>query len=261
MNRLQLPRNTASWTVLLTLASCATAEVKKDVPYVPTPQPVVEEMLRLAQPKEGEVLYDLGCGDGRIVVTAAKKYKVKGIGVDIDPERIKECNENAKKAGVTDRVTFLQKNLFEMDFSDADVLCMYLLTSVNAKLKPKILATMKPGARVVSHAFDMGDWEPDEKVEIKDPDSYERTVYFWIVPARVEGSSEVTLMTPQGEQKARLNLKQEYQYVTGTARIGNKELKIQDGKLAGTRLSFTVDGQKYTCAMADKRPATRKAAA
>jgi len=261
MNWLQLQRSAASWVALWTLASCATAEVKKDVPFVPTPQPVVEEMLRLAQPKEGEVLYDLGCGDGRIVVTAAKKYKVKGIGVDIDPERIKECHENAKKAGVTDRVTFLQKNLFEMDFSDADVLCMYLLTSVNAKLKPKILATMKPGARVVSHAFDMGDWEPDEKAEIKDPDSYERTVYFWIVPARVEGSSEVTLKTPQGEQKARLNLKQEYQYVTGTARIGNREFRIQDGKLVGTRLTFTADGQKYSCEVTDKRPATRKAAA
>ncbi|MEX0613525.1 MAG: class I SAM-dependent methyltransferase, partial [Pirellulales bacterium] len=183
-------------------------------------------------------------GDGRIVVTAAKKYKVKGIGVDIDPQRIKESNENAQKEGVTDRVKFLEKNLFEMDFSDADVLCMYLLTSVNAKLKPKILADMKPGARVVSHAFDMGDWKPDKTVQVTA--SNNRTVYFWIVPARVDGTVEVTLKTPQGEQKATLNLKRTYQQVSGTARIGDKELQINDGKLSGDQLTFTADGQKYT---------------
>ncbi len=259
MNARMWTRVGISTVILLTLASCARAEVKKDVPYVPTPQPVVEEMLRLAQPKEGETLYDLGCGDGRIIVTAAKKYKVKGIGVDIDPERIKESNENARKEGVADRVKFLEKNLFEMDFGDADVLCMYLLTSVNAKLKPKILADMKPGARVVSHAFDMGDWKPDKTVNVKESDN--RTVYFWIVPARVEGTSQVMLKSPKDEQKATLNLKQEHQNVTGTARIGDKELAITDGKLTGDRLSFTADGQKYTCQVPDKKAKSRKAAA
>jgi precorrin-6B methylase 2 len=234
-----------SCAVLTLLTSCALAQVNRDVPFVPTPQPVVEEMLRLVEPKEGEVLYDLGCGDGRIVVTAAKKYKVKGIGVDIDPERIKESKENAQKAGVSDRVKFLEKNLFEMDFSDADILCMYLLTSVNAKLKPTILADMKPGARVVSHAFDLGDWKPDKTVQVKASDN--RTVYFWVVPARVDGTREVTLKTPQGERKATLNLKQNYQYVSGTAKIGDQEIKITDGKLTGDRLTFTADGQTYTC--------------
>jgi precorrin-6B methylase 2 len=244
----------ACWIVLMFAAPIAVAQVKKDVPFVPTPQPVVEEMLRLAEPKEGEVLYDLGCGDGRIVVTAAKKYNVKGIGVDIDPERIKECRENAEKAGVTDRVKFIQKNLFEMDFGDADVLCMYLLTSVNAKLKPKILADMKPGARVVSHAFDMGDWKPDQTVQVKESDN--RTVYFWVVPAHVEGSHEVALQTPQGRQQATLDLKQNYQNVTGTAKIGPKELRIENGKLTGARLSFTADGQAYECDLPVKdRPA------
>jgi SAM-dependent methyltransferase len=243
---------------LLLLASWANAQVKKDVPYVPTPQPVVEEMLRLAAPQEGEVIYDLGCGDGRIVVTAAKKYNVKGIGVDIDPTRIAESNENAKKAGVTDRVKFLEKNLFEMDFGDADILAMYLLTSVNAKLKPKILEDMKAGARVVSHAFDMGDWKPDETVQVKE--SSDRTVYFWVVPARVEGTSEVTLKSPQGEQKATLDLDQEYQYVTGTAKIGDKELQIQDGKLVGEQLTFMADGQKYTTQVPDKRGKSNKTA-
>jgi SAM-dependent methyltransferase len=251
-NRLYVP-----CSVVLSLASCAIAQVEKDVPFVPTPQPVVDEMLRLAEPKEGEILYDLGCGDGRIVVTAAKKYKVKGIGVDIDPQRIKESIENAENQGVTDRVKFLQKNLFEMDFSDADVLCMYLLTSVNAKLKPKIFADMKPGARVVSHAFDLGDWLPDKTVHVAA--SNNRTVYFWIVPAKVEGANEVTLETPQGKQRATLNLKQNYQIVTGTAKIGDKEIQITEGKLTGNRLSFTADGQTYTCEMPAKE-AKKKAA-
>lgn len=244
---------------LLTMAITFAQEVKKDVPYVPTPQPVVDKMLELAAPKKGEVLYDLGCGDGRIIVTAAKKYNVKGIGVDIDPQRIKESLENAKKADVTDRVKFLNKNLFEMDFSDADILCMYLLTSVNAKLKPKILSDMKPGSRVVSHAFDMGDWKPDKTVQVEESD--DRTVYFWVVPAKVEGTHEVKLKTPQGEQQATLNLKQQYQHVSGTARVGGKQLQIKDGKLNGARLTFTADGQKYSAQLPVKEQKRQKPAA
>jgi ubiquinone/menaquinone biosynthesis C-methylase UbiE len=234
----------------MTISSCANAQldepIERDVPYVPTPQPVVDEMLRMADPNEGEILYDLGCGDGRIVVTAAKKYKVKGIGVDIDPQRIRESNENAEKEGVTDRVTFLRKNLFDMDFSDADVLCMYLLPSVNEKLKPKIL-DLKPGTRVVCHEFSIGDWQPDKTVQVEESNG--RRVLFWVVPAKVEGTSEVTLETPSGKQPATLNLKQTYQNVTGRATIGGKEIEITDGKLVGAQLTFTADGQTYTCQM------------
>lgn len=217
--------------------------VKKDVPYVPTPQEVVDKMLELADPKEGEIMYDLGCGDGRIVVTAVKKYGVKGTGVDIDPQRIKESKANAKEAGVADKATFMIKDLFEMDFRNADFLTLYLLPAVNEKLRPQILE-MKPGSRIVSHAFSMGDWEADEEVTM-DPGG--QTIYFWVVPAKVEGSHSVKVQGKGGKaQEAKLDLKQKYQKVTGTAAIGGKKVEIADGRLRGRALSFTADGHKYT---------------
>jgi len=148
-----------------------------DVPYVPTPQNVVDGMLELADVKKGEVVYDLGCGDGRIVITAAKKFGATGIGVDLNPERIKEANANAVEANVEDKVKFYEGNLSDFDFSKADVLTLYLLPDVNLTLKPKIQEEMKPGSRVVSHAFSMGDWEPDQEITVDG-----RTVYLWIIP-------------------------------------------------------------------------------
>ncbi len=149
-----------------------------DVPYVPTRHTVVEAMLNMANVKAGDVHYDLGCGDGRIVIAAAKRG-AKATGVDIDPQRIKEANENAREAGVTDQVTFIEGNLFDMDFSDATVLTLYLLPDVNLKLRSKILNDLKPGTRIVSHAFDMGDWVPDDSVVVDGS-----RIYFWTVPAR-----------------------------------------------------------------------------
>ena len=149
-----------------------------DVPYVPTKPAVVEGMLRLANLKKGDILYDLGCGDGRIVVSAAKNYGVTAVGYDIDPERIAEANANAKAAGVTDKVKFVNANLFDTDLTKATVITMYLLPTVNMELRPKILK-LKPGTRIVSHAFDMGDWAP-EKTEMVDG----ATLYFWTVPNR-----------------------------------------------------------------------------
>ena len=150
-----------------------------DVPYVPTHQEVVDGMLELADVKKGEVVYDLGCGDGRIVITAAKKFGETGIGVDLNPESINEANANADEAKITDKVTFHERDLFNFDFSKADVLTLYLLPDVNLKLKPKILAEMKPGSRVVSHAFNMGDWEPDKSITIDG-----RNVYLWVIPEK-----------------------------------------------------------------------------
>jgi len=164
--------------VFLLAASPAFAQTP-DVIYVPTPQDVVEDMLRLANVRKGDVLYDLGSGDGRIAITAAKKYGIKATGIDIDPERIKEANANARKAGVTSLVQFRQENLFKADFKDATVITLYLLPDLNVKLRPKLWAELKPGTRIVSHQFEMGTWKPEKKLE-----SNGRTVYFWTVPAR-----------------------------------------------------------------------------
>jgi tRNA G37 N-methylase Trm5 len=150
-----------------------------DVPYVPTPPQVVDAMLRLAKVKRGDVLYDLGSGDGRIVITAAKRYGVRGTGVDIDPRRIQEANANARKAGVAGRVRFINDDLFQVDFSDATVVTLYLLPRLNLQLRPRLINELQPGTRIVSHGFDMGDWKPDRVVEVGNS-----TIYLWIVPPR-----------------------------------------------------------------------------
>ncbi len=152
---------------------------KPDIHYVPTPQEVVDEMLRMADVKKEDVVYDLGCGDGRIVITAAKRYGTRGVGIDIDPERIKESEENARAAGVTDQVKFRLEDIFEADFKEATVVTLYLLDRLNEQLRPKLLRDLKPGTRIVSHAFRMGDWEPEKSAEVDG-----KMIYFWTVPAR-----------------------------------------------------------------------------
>jgi tRNA G37 N-methylase Trm5 len=154
-------------------------ESQKIVPYVPTPQEVVERMLQLAGVQKGDVVYDLGSGDGRIVVTAAKKYGVKAIGFEIDPERIKESHENIQKAGVERLVEIRRQDILTVDLSGASVLTMYLLPDVNLKLRPTIQRQMKPGSRIVSHDFDMGDWKPERTERIKDASGWDHTIYLW----------------------------------------------------------------------------------
>ena len=157
----------------------STLGVAQDVHYVPTRQAVVDAMLDLAKVTENDIVYDLGCGDGRIVITAAKEKGATGKGIDIDPQRIKEANANAEKAGVTDKVTFVQANLFESDVSEASVVTLYLLNSLNMKLRPILLEQLKPGTRIVSHAFNMGDWEPDETIQVDGS-----TIHLWTVPEK-----------------------------------------------------------------------------
>jgi trans-aconitate methyltransferase len=149
-----------------------------DVPFVPTRQELVEQMLKLAGVKSSDTVYDLGCGDGRIVIMAAQKFGAHAVGVDIDPERIKEANENAKKAGVGDKVKFVQGNLFDADIHAATVVTLYLLPDVNLRLRPRLLKELKPGTRVVSHSFSMGDWKADKEI-----DADGSRLYLWTIPA------------------------------------------------------------------------------
>jgi hypothetical protein len=150
-----------------------------DVHWVPTPPEVVEAMLKVANVEESDIIYDLGSGDGRIVITAAKEYGAHGTGIDIDPERVKQAQAAAEAAGVTGKVKFLNQDLFETNFSDATVVTLYLLPSLNLKLRPKLLAELKPGTRIVSHAFDMGDWVPEKTLDVNG-----RKVYYWTIPAK-----------------------------------------------------------------------------
>ncbi len=168
------------------LAETAIASPPLDVPYVPTPQEVVDRMLQLAKVGKNDILFDLGCGDGRIVVTAAKAHGARCTGIDIDPERIAEAKENAKKAGVTDKVTFRVANLFETDLSSASVVTLYLLPSINTKLRPRLWKQLKVGSRVVSHAFDMGPEWPAEKTETVDG----RTIYYWTITQAQKNSAK-----------------------------------------------------------------------
>jgi len=212
-----------------------------DVPYVPTPPEVVDEMLRLAGLKAGDVLYDLGCGDGRIVIAAAKRSGVRATGIDIDPVRIQESEANAAAAGLTGKVRFLQQDLFEADFKDATVITMYLLTSVNMRLRPKLLTDLKPGTRLVSHSFEMGEWRPDKTVFVTTSFDDQRDVHFWLVPANVTGRWEWDLAAGARSTHYVLEAGQEFQDVTATGKEGDWPLAIGDVRLAGDALSFRVD--------------------
>ena len=172
----------AVFFMVMTSAACAqtpSTEQRPDVVFVPTPQSVVDKMLEMAKVGKGDVLYDLGSGDGRIPVTAAKRFGIRAVGIDIDPQRIEEANENARKNGVAQLVTFKREDLFRTKFGDATVVTLYLLPDLNVKLRPRLLAELKPGTRIVSHQFDMGTWKPEQKVEMNG-----RLIYLWTIPER-----------------------------------------------------------------------------
>jgi len=154
-----------------------TSEVKLDVPYVPTPEAVVDEMLKVANFRETNILYDLGSGDGRIVIAAAQRYGAHGVGIEIDPARIRESTENARRAGVAHLVRFVQGDIFEANFREATVVTMYLQPDVNMRIRPRLLGELRPGTRIVSHNYDLGDWTPQKAISVG-----AHTVYFWVVP-------------------------------------------------------------------------------
>jgi hypothetical protein len=239
----------AAWLATALLSSSALAqglEKELDTPYVPTPQVVVDRMLDMAQLKSGETVIDLGSGDGRIMIEAARKYGARGFGVEIDPKLVKISNERAVKAGVADRVKFLQQDLFKTDFHEANVLTLYLLPDVNLALRPKILAELKPGSRVVSHDYGMGDWHPDAQETIPAPDKKvgarkESQVFLWTVPANVEGEWRFELASGVKSRRTRLVLKQKYQAVSGTVELtGQGDVPLSAGALRGDELRLTL---------------------
>lgn len=162
----------------------ATPARELDVPYVPTHMDVVDEMLKMAEVSRDDVLYDLGSGDGRIPIEAAKRFGTRGVGIDLNPQRIKEANANARSAGVTEKVRFVEGDIFKSDFREATVVSLYLLPAINLQLKPQLLEQLKPGTRIVSHNYDMGSWQPEKMKKIKTPDGVDHFVYFWRVPER-----------------------------------------------------------------------------
>jgi len=209
-----------------------------DVPYVPTHESIVDEMLTMAEVKATDVLYDLGSGDGRIPITAAKRFGTRGVGVDLNPVRIREANDNAKAAGVTDKVRFIQGDLFEQDFSEATVVSLYLLSTLNMRLRPAIL-NMKPGTRIVTQSFTMSDWKPDHFEIVSHNEggfSDTRNVYFYVVPAKVDGKWTMT----QGERTFAFDIEQKFQFFTGTATVNGKPAQLH-GRLNGPKIEFTLD--------------------
>jgi len=214
------------------------------VVYVPTPQIVVDEMLRMAKVGANDYVIDLGSGDGRIVITAAKKFGARGFGVDLDTYLLKIANATAKKEGVADRANFIEQNLFETDLSPATVITSYLLPEMNQKLRPKLLA-LKPGTRVVAHDYAMGEWDPDEERTLLVPektvgDPGKSYVFFWIVPARVAGHWESDIDIGSRAPPWQFSFEQSFQLVHGTARVGGKDLRLPQFRIAGERIAFNL---------------------
>jgi SAM-dependent methyltransferase len=207
----------------------------QDVPYVPTPYEVVEGMLEMAQVTGDDLVYDLGCGDGRIVVTAARKYGARGVGVDSDPQRIRESNANAEQNDVTHLVKFHRQDLFKTEIKDATVVTLFLLSSVNKQLRPKLFDELKPGTRIVSNTFDMDEWKADEHKVIGG-----RDIYFWRIPENVSGRWTWN----DNDEQYVLSLTQDFQKVRGNLHVGEERFEIIDPKLEGNELTFRVQREK-----------------
>ena len=220
------------------LLSCALlpqarAQLPTDVPFVPTPYVVIEEMLRLAAVMPRDFVMDLGSGDGRVLITAAKKFGARGMGVDLDEDLVAQSIESAAAAGVADRVKFLQQDLFKTDLGPATVITMYLLPGVMMRLRPQLL-DLKPGTRLVSHDFLLGDWKPDETTQIR------KNAFLWIVPAKVAGLWRMKIPLPGGEHTITLELRQQYQEIGGHAQFDGRHAQVWEPRLSGDRLSFVI---------------------
>jgi len=228
-------------TVAGGLAGQQTAAPRRapDVHFVPTDTTKVREMLAAAEVGPQDLVYDLGCGDGRIVIAAVKKHGARGVCVDIDPVRIKESKSNADTAGVAQRIEFIEGDLFEQDLSKASVVTLYLLPSLNERLRPKLFKELRPGTRIVSNAFDMGAWKADRTLNIKTFSGMQSYAYLWILPADVSGEWQVKPEGGAGKAYT-LDLKQKFQEVSGTAASGGKATPLSSVSVKGDRLSFVL---------------------
>ena len=235
--------------IALILSVCGHAVAQKEPertggPYVPTPQVVVDQMLRMANVGPQDFVVDLGSGDGVIVLTAATRLKARGYGVDIDPELVRLSNDEAKKRGVADRVSFQVQDVFKADIGKATVVTLYLLPGMMVNLRPKILAELKPGTRVVSHDYHFGDWAADDQFTWDVPEKEKingvpkATILLWIVPAKVGGQWQLQI---EGADPYDLTLRQSYQVLTGAATTGGKTVKVNVGGLRGEEIHFTVN--------------------
>jgi len=226
----------------LAAPSAIAQEGAGDVVYVPTPQVVVDTMLRMAKVGSADYIIDLGSGDGRIVITAAKKFGARGFGVDLDKVLLKVANDAARTEGVADRASFIEQNLFETDLAKASVITSYLLPEMNEKLRPKILS-LKPGTRVVAHDYHMGEWQPDENDTISVPEktvgnpgwSY---VYLWYVPANASGRWQVRMPVGGQTQAVDVEFAQRFQMLEGTAKFGDRTAKLQGARMRGESATF-----------------------
>ena len=234
---------------IVTGAHPAAAQQPPDVPYVQTPSNVVDVMLDMAAPNADDYLVDLGSGDGRIVIQAAKKHAVRGHGIEIDSALVRTSNQAAKREGVADKVSFVNGNLFVMDLSRASVLTMYLLPQLNIQLRPRLLSELRPGTRVVSHDFDMGDWKPDQKREVSVPNkSYGppvSQVYLWYVPANVAGKWRWQLPVAGKALGYEARLSQLFQEIDAEMLVDGGSASVQNLKLRGDQLSFTLTREIY----------------
>jgi SAM-dependent methyltransferase len=208
----------------------------KDVIWVPTPQPVVNKMLDMAKVTGKDYVIDLGSGDGRTVITAAKRG-AKALGIEYNPEMVELSKRNAVKEGVGEKANFVKADLFESDLSQATVITMFLLPDINLKLRPKLL-NLRPGTRIVSNSFTMGEWSADETAKVSEDCASYCTALLWIVPAKVAGNWQL----PQGE----LTIKQNFQVISGTLRSGNSATAITNGKVRGDEITFSAGGAQYT---------------
>ena len=230
--------------LLLAAPAAVAQEGEGDVVYVPTPQHVVETMLDMARVGPADMVIDLGSGDGRVVITAAKKYGARGLGVDLDRYLLKLANSLAAKEGVADRARFLEQNLFETDLAPATVITSYLLPEMNLKLRPKILA-LRPGTRVVAHDYDMGNWPTDEEKVLDAPGKTVGTpgkshVFLYVVPAKLAGTWRSVITHGPDAVPYEFSFDQEFQYAAGTARSGKGVAKVPEFKVAGDRVEFTA---------------------